>query len=184
MIQQKWLIKWSIATLWKFETALSVEREFCCWAMNISELYIQETSKDSLNLRVKNSLIELIDIWWSSLMKKVANHLFLRILSTKMMNLREVKLTFRCELIKSMSSLLCLTRDDFHWSFSVLSRLYVSHFERTTHDEKSQLLIDDLKTLFSAVRKESKHRFASLLHDLCLTCVQSFKSLMNEFFKS
>lgn len=100
------------------------------------------------------------------------------------MNLREFKLILRCELVKSMSSLLCLIRDDFYWSFSVLPRLYASHFGETTHDEKSQLLIGDLKTFFSAVRKESKHRFASLLHDLCLTRVQSFKSLTDRFFKS
>ncbi len=116
-------------------------------------------------------------------MKEIANHFFLRILSTKVMNLREVKPTFRCELVKSMPSLLCLTRDSFYWSSSVFPRLYASHFEETTHGEKPQLLIVDLKTFFSAVRKGPKHRFASLLHDLCLTCVQSSKSLTNESFK-
>ena len=145
-------MKWPIATLRKFEAVLSVGREFCCRAMDISGLYIRETPGDSLNLRVKNSLVELIDVRWSSLTKEVANHLFLRILSTKVMDLRGVKPALHCELAKPMSSLLCPTRDGFHWSFSVLPRLCVSHFGETAHDEKSQLLIGNLKTFFSAKR--------------------------------
>ena len=98
----------------KSKAALSVGREFCGWAMNISGLYVQETLGDSLDLRVKNSLVKLIDIWWSSLMKEIANHLFLWILSINMANLLGLKPALHYELAKPMLPLLCPTRDGFH----------------------------------------------------------------------